>query len=508
MEFTAVEGFYGGAAGSEPLAVLSARETLAAGGNAFDAAISLYLTAAVTFPSSASLGGGGSCVTFDTSESRAEGLVFPAVASARRGASVERPSAVPAAIRGMYLLHARYGRLPWRRLVGSAEHLARLGFPVSRALARDLALVAVPLFADPEMKRIFARADGSPLREGDQLVQWDLAATLSLLRAQEPGEFYGGGFAKNMVAAVTAAGGSLDIEDLRQYRPEWRQTASLIFGLEKIHTLAQPSSGGATVLRMWSMLTEDDRYAEAGTDERAHLLVETSLRAALQRIEVAEPLSGDTAADTFGTEAAARLMKSYRPDRHVPTAELSANAFPYRENPAGMGFSVVDGEGSAIACVVTLNNLFGIGRMAKGTGIVIAAATSEGSVEPSLSPVVIVNHNVRDVHFAGAATGGAAAPMVMAEVMARILIEERPLREAIGAPRFYHGGAPDQVVHERTAGSDAVRGLDRRGHKLAPTTEIGRVDAIYCPRGARRQSRTCAFVSDTRGFGLATASQF
>ena len=67
--------------------------------------------------------------------------------------------------RGLYLLHARYGHLPFESLIVPAEQLARFGTPASRALVRDIALVAGPLLADPSARAVFSQG-GTPLDRG------------------------------------------------------------------------------------------------------------------------------------------------------------------------------------------------------------------------------------------------------------------------------------------------------------------------------------------------------
>ena len=68
-------------------------------------------------------------------------------------------------------------RLPFEGLIVPAEQLARFGTPASRALVRDIALVAGPLLADPNARAVFSQ-NGTPLAEGQTLLQPDLAATL------------------------------------------------------------------------------------------------------------------------------------------------------------------------------------------------------------------------------------------------------------------------------------------------------------------------------------------
>ncbi|MFZ1416619.1 MAG: gamma-glutamyltransferase, partial [Defluviicoccus sp.] len=186
-------GFIGAVGADESQAALIGRDMLAVGGSAVDAAVAIALALGVTLPSQTGIGGGGVCVAFEQKTGAVHALDFLAEAPASVASTADRPSAVPAMARGLYTLHARYGRLPWSQLVAPAERLARFGAPVSRAFARDLEAVQNTRAGENGLRRLFGTADGSRmLGEGDTIVQLELAATLSRLRSEGPAGLYTG----------------------------------------------------------------------------------------------------------------------------------------------------------------------------------------------------------------------------------------------------------------------------------------------------------------------------
>ena len=115
--------------GDEPFAVNAAVAVLAQGGNAVDAATTLFFALSVTYPVAAGPGGGGLCIARDSSGALGEFDFLPRVAN--RGGAY----AVPMAVRGFYDMQKRLGSMPWQRTVSPAELLADGGFPMSQALA-------------------------------------------------------------------------------------------------------------------------------------------------------------------------------------------------------------------------------------------------------------------------------------------------------------------------------------------------------------------------------------
>jgi len=505
-----VQGFLGGVVADEPRAALVGRDVLSAGGNAVDAAVATYFALAVTLPSTASLGSGGACLAFNRTVNGGvpRALSFLPGTPAAIPPGADRPSAVPGSVRGFYALHARAGRFRWEQLIAPAENLARFGTPVSRALAADLDQVGPALLNDVETARVFGRSDGSLVREGDIVRQIELAATLGRLRLMGPGEFYTGRLASQIVAGTSAAGGSLSTDDLRSFAPEWHDTLTLPFGNHRIH-FAPPPAGGASAAQMWGILTQVRSLAGAAPAERAHLIAEAQIRAFADRTRWMGARGGSTEppASLVASDTLRAVFANYSADRHIAVAGLNPAPVERLESPATTGFITADRDGSAVACVMTLNNLFGTGRTARGTGILLAMEPLDERYRPSsLSPILVINPNVRELYGAATSSGGLPGMAALVQVGLAALIDGASLESAMGRPRIYHPGLPDVTYHEPDLGADAVAALNARGHRLAATAVLGRVNALVCREGIPSKPETCEARTDPRGFGIAATA--
>ena len=104
--------------------------------------------------------------------------------------------------------------------------------------------------------------------------------------------------------------------------------------------------------------------------------------------------------------------------------------------PASTSFATLDKDGNAVACSLSMDNLFGTGRVLPGLGILLAA--SPAAVPPPLySAAIAWNDNIHAFRAAVGGSGQAGAPMAVAVGMLNALRTDQPM-----AARFPIRAAP------------------------------------------------------------------
>ncbi len=431
-----IEGFIGGVVADEPTAALAGREVLALGGTAADAAVVVGFTLAVTYPSRASLGSGGACLAYSPAKTGAgggvpEAIMFTPVAATGAVPRSDRPAAIPMLPRGLFALHARYGRRSFETLLASAEQLARFGTPASRAFVQDLALVSAPLLADPNARAVFAPG-GKLLTEGATMVQGDLGSTLSQLRVAGVGDFYQGALAQRFVQGANQAGGGLLAGDMRNALPKTLPPIVVPAGRDSVAFLPPPADGGLAAAAAFQALQANPAATSAASDRAAATAARFRQGSATAAALLANPPAGGT----------------------LPLL------------PASTSFATLDRDGNAVVCVVTMDNLFGTGRVAPGTGVVLAASPASTAL-PLLSAAVAWNVNLEAFRAEVGSSGQNQA--ALAAAMA--------LTNALGS-----------------------------GEAALPVPDPGRANVIACARYLPGAEGRCRWTADSRGSGLAVGS--
>ena len=509
-EVALVEGFAGLAVADEPRATLVGRDILGNGGNAVDAAVAMFFTMAVTLPSRAGLASGGSCVLFDNGDKAGQALVFHPEVTAGGGLA-------PTGIRAMAAMHARQGRMRWAELLSPAENLARFGFSTSRALARDIQAGAAVIERDAELAKTFRTANGALASEGSKIVQLELSSVLSGIRSQGAAYFHSGTFAERFAQLSSAAGLTVTTGQVREAVPYLGEAIAIERGLltkDVAYFPPPPAANGVIAAQLWRMLTEVESYDGLTSSDSAHLFAEAAMRSFADRGAwfadgAARAKAGVATAEPLVAEAHLEaLLSSYDAARHTPVAALPTQPLSLLEVPLGSSLVAADRFGNAAACSQTLNGLFGSGRTARGTGVVLAAPpTDQRNGYISSVAAVIGNRATGDLRFAAAGSGGSAAATALATVMLAVVDEEEPLETAMRAPRLHHQGQPDALFYEAGLPEAMVGDLRGRGHALQEAPVLGLVNALACPSGVRDEPGSCRVMSDPRGRGLGLVAQ-
>ena len=491
---------------------------LAQGGNAIDAAVAVGYALAVVDPCCGNIGGGG-FMTIHLTDGRDTFINFretaPGAATAgmyldaagqpinELSRSGYRAAGVPGTVMGLERAAQEYGRLARRALLAPAIALARDGYVLSRA---DADILDGKRFAkDPVAATIFLRPDGSRFQPGDRLVQTDLAATLELIAQQGPDAFYEGPLAAAVEQASTANGGILNKRDFAEYTVTQMPPLTCSYRGYVLLAAPPPSSGGTTICEILGILEGYDLQTLGfHSPASIRLQVEAMRRTYRDR----NTYLGDPA---FVTNPLERLLSqdyaaALRAEIDAGKAVSAAAPPPSGEKAETTHYSVVDGEGNAVAVTYTINGSFGAGVIAPGTGFFLNNEMDDFTAKPgapnlyglvqgeanaiapgkrplsSMSPT-LVEKDCR-VFLVLGSPGGSRIISTVIETLINILDHGMGPQEAVDAPRLHHQWLPDEVAYERSGlPPDTIATLAGMGYKLVDQKPWGAVELIEIANG-------------------------
>ena len=378
-----------------PLASLAGIMALQRGGNAVDAAIAVAAALNVVEPQMSGIGGDGYLMIYHRGRNTVE--VVNATGAAPLAATAEeyqggipmkgiRSVSVPGLLDGWMEAHARHGRLRLPDLFAPAIGWADNGFPISQRLAENIA--ADPALISTPSSRVIFAPEGRPLKAGEVLYQHDLARTFARLAREGADVFYRGDIAAALARCSEANGGLLTLRDLAQHRTRWQEPISTAYHDYTVFE-APPNSSGIVLLQMLNLIEAFDlsRY-EWNSAASIHLMVEAKKLAFADREQfLADPewvevpveclLRKEYArerATLIAPDRAAAAVEPGDPWRYQPRGRPSSVRRRGGETPAREDttcFVVVDGEGSAVSALQSLQSAFGSALVAEGTGILL-----------------------------------------------------------------------------------------------------------------------------------------
>lgn len=484
------------------------------GGNAVDAAVATGFALAVVHPIAGNLGGGGFMLlrthdgkaTFIDYREQAplaatQNMYLDAQGNVIPDASVlgYRSIATLGSVAGLAYAEKKYGRLGLKKVMAPAIALARDGFALSDEEARQLHDPDLTKFADS--KRVFQR-DGNLYKAGETFKQPELARTLERI-ANDPGDFYHGKMAQELVADLKAGGALLTLDDLAHYSVVEREPVVGTFHDFTILSAPPSSSGGVVLVSALNILESYDltKFGDR-SPEWIHLVTEAFRRAYMDRSEYL----GDP--DYNQIPVAALTAKNYAAawragidlNKATPSATLARPAGFVPPPPAAAGhrraesndtthYSVVDSEGNAVAVTTTLNDSFGSHVTAGSLGFLLNDEMDDfaskmntpnmfgliqgpaNAIAPgkrplsSMTPTIVLQNG--KLRYVLGSPGGGRIISTVANIFLSAAEGGLNIQQAVDAPRFHHQYLPDALYLEPGFTPQTIDALRAMGYDVS-----------------------------------------
>ena len=529
-----VYGCRGMICSNSPLAASVGIKVLQEGANAFDAALAVAAAETVMIVPACGLGGDSFVLLYEAKTGKLTGVNSSGVAATgatseyyrshgHRVMPLDGPHAVsvPGEVAAWEAIHRRFCTKPFAQLLDSAIGYAENGFPVPPGIGRSFASNAEKLAQFPSTASVLLGA-GAPLKEGDVLVNKDLAHSLKLVAKGGADEFYRGDLARRMVQGLQASGGLFTEADFAGHQAEvYEPIATTYRGYTVYQT--RPPSQGFLLLEMLN-LVEGFNVMPLGQNsaEAIHLMVEAKKIAYADRNRVAgDPRFVDWPLDELISKAYADERRGdIHPDRvNTRLATLQ----PVEVDGDTTYFCAADGAGNCVSWIHSLSNAFGSGYIAAGTGILFNNRAGRGfSLTPGhpneIAPGKRTMHTLncylatRDGQpvIIGGTPGGDHQPQCNLQVLTNLIDFAMDPQAAVEASRWWSFPGTDPATVDREMElrveaemlEDTVRGLEGLGHRVVrrrPGVYDGKAQVII----RDPQRGVLMGASDPRGDGHA-----
>jgi len=505
---------------AHPLASQVGLDILKNGGNAFDAAIGVHFALAVVYPQAGNLGGGG-FVVYRLANGQNGSLDFrekapnmstrdmylkesggDLVVNDNKSRLGHLASGVPGSVDGMLKLHEKFSTKNWSELITPSIDYADNGFNITKKQSLGLNNVKESLKKVNDKPISFLKDD--EWKEGDLLIQKDLANTLIRIRDYKREGFYSGITADLIVEEINSGNGIITLEDLENYSSIWRDPIIGNYKGHKIISMGPPSSGGIALLQL---LHGADQHKTVdyvhNSPNYVNLLAEIESRVYADRASYL----GDE--DYYNVPKSSLLDKNYlnekfssiKNDIKTPSSDIKSGNITVNESEETTHFSIVDSYGNAVAITTTINSSFGSKVVVDGAGFLLNNEMDDFSIKPgfpnmfglvggeanaiepnkrmlsSMTPTIVEKDN--DLFMVLGTPGGSTIITSVFQTILNVIDFKMGMQEAVDAKRFHHQWLPDVLIVEKsTFSEESSKNLNNLGHKITERNSIGRMDCI------------------------------
>ena len=402
-------------------------------------------------------------------------------------------SGVPGELRGLEYLHKHYGKLPWKELVMPAVKVARNGFEVTEDLVSHMNSTDPDnkfLYTEPTWAIDFA-PNGTLVGVGDRMTRKRYADTLETIACHGVNAFYSGPIANATIQALKNAGGTMTLQDLKNYTVVIREPLKINYRGYTLHSVPVPGSG-VVVLSALKTIEGYDKVTPANYNLTVHRLDEALRFGYGARADMGDPdfIAGilgfeqGLLSDAHGAEVRSKILDTTT----QPVSAYDPKGLASIATPGTSEITAVDSTGMAISVTTTVNLLFGSQVMVPETGVIMNdemddfsspgssnsfgyAPSPNNYIKPGKRPQSSISCTIVDrpdgkLYISLGAAGGSRIITANTQNLWHIIDQELSAAEALARPRFHDQLIPNTVSFEYTYDNGTTAFMKSLGHNV------------------------------------------
>ncbi len=503
---------------SQPLAAQAGLQMLAQGGTAVDAILATAITLTLVEPVSNGIGSDAYAIVWDGKKMHglnASGRSPAAWTLDYFAGKTAMPVrgwdtvTVPGCVSAWVELHAKFGKLPFKKLFEQAIEYGRKGFLVSPTISGQWAAQVAELKNQPGFANAFL-PDGNPPKPGQRFKWMAHAKVLEEIASTKGKSFYKGKLADKLEAAARKQGGALRASDMAAHKSDWVKCLEMDYRGYTLHEIP-PNGQGIVALMALGMLEHFDLRSHPvdGAD---------SLHLQIEALKLAFADARAFVADLDHMKAvppSALLNKDYLKSRAKLIDPKRAQDFGHGSPPTGgtVYLAAADASGMMVSMIQSNYRGFGSGVVVDGIslqnrgGTFVVKPGHPNCVGPSKRPyqTIIPGFVTKDRKpvMSFGVMGGTMQPQGHAQVLVRIADYGQSPQAACDGPRFRFVQGMDVSVEEGRFPAATLEGLQSRGHRIVNVDDynqfgsaqlIWKLDGGYfCASDPRRDGQAVGF---------------
>ena len=465
---------------SQPLAAQAGLQMLHAGGSAVDAILATAITLTLVEPVSNGIGSDAYAIVWDgkklhglNASGRSPAAWTLDYFAGKKAMPVRGwdTVTVPGCVSAWIELHAKFGKLPFKKLFEHAIEYGRKGFLVSPTIAGQWANQVPELKDQPGFADAFL-PDGRPPHPGERFKFPAHAKVLEEIASTKGKSFYKGKLADKLEAAARKQGGALRASDMAEHKSDWVKPLAMDYRGYTLHEIP-PNGQGIVALMALGMLEHFDlRSHPVDGADSLHLQIEA------QKLAFADARRYVADIDYMKDAPPESLLdKSYLKERarliNMKRAQDFGHGTPPRSGTVYL--SAADASGMMVSFIQSNYMGFGSGVVVDGVslqnrgGTFVVQPGHPNCVGPRKRPyqTIIPGFVTKDRKpvMSFGVMGGTMQPQGHAQVMVRIADYGQSPQAACDGPRFRVVQGMDVSVEDGFPAT-TLEDLRERGHHI------------------------------------------